>query len=808
MTISYNWIKQFLRLDWSADQTAELLTDLGLEVEGIEQYSSVPGDLEGIVVGKVLSCTQHPNADRLRCTTVDIGQEQPSAIVCGAPNVAEGQYVAVATVGTTLYAPDGSPWTINKSKIRGEASEGMICAEDELGLGDNHDGIMVLEGSPKPGTPLSELIPVTKDQLFEIGLTPNRADAMSHWGVARDLKAGLVQKGIALELITPSTSSFHIDKRSLKIEVTLEDQERAPRYAGVTLSEIKVGPSSDWLKHRLSAIGVKSINNVVDVTNYILHELGQPLHAFDAAKITGNKVIVKTVAQDTEFTTLDGVTRKLHAEDLMICNAEKPMCIAGVFGGLESGVTEETTSIFLESAYFDPVSVRKTAKRHGLNTDASFRFERGIDPNTVEYALMRAAIMINELAGGHISSDITDIYPKKIKDHQVFLNFETADKIIGQELPKETIKSILTSLDIKINNVTETGLGMTIPAYRNDVTREADVIEEILRVYGYNNINFSSKLNASVATLGHREDFQLQNRLAQQLTGNGYFEILNNSLTAKQNSGLIADLNPEQDVALLNPLSQDLGVMRQSMVFGVLQSIGFNLNRKVSGLRVFEFGKTYRHNEGAYEEFDCLALGLAGKSNEGHWDSKAENISFFELKSSVHQLLESIGIRVTSEESCTQALWQEGLTAYNGPKPLVHYGVIQQNLCAAFDIELPVLYAEFNWAAIKSMIPQQSTKVAPIAKFPKVKRDLALLLDQHISFDQLKNAALNAEKQLLREVSLFDVYTGKNIPEGKKSYALSFTLQDEHKTLTDKQIDKIMRKLQETFSRDFEAVLR
>ena len=808
MTISYNWIKQFLRLDWSADQTAELLTDLGLEVEGIEHYSSVPGDLEGIVVGKVLSCIQHPNADRLRCTTVDIGQEQPSAIVCGAPNVAEGQYVAVAPVGTTLYAADGSPWTIKKSKIRGEASEGMICAEDELGLGDNHDGIMVLEGSPKPGTPLSELIPVTKDQLFEIGLTPNRADAMSHWGVARDLKAGLVQQGIALELITPSTSSFHIDKRSLKIEVKVDDQKRAPRYAGVTLSEIKVGSSPDWLKHSLSAIGVKPINNVVDVTNYILHELGQPLHAFDAAKIVGNKVIVKTVAQDTEFTTLDGVIRKLHAEDLMICNADQPMCIAGVFGGLESGVTEETTSIFLESAYFDPVSVRKTAKRHGLNTDASFRFERGIDPNTVEYALKRAAIMINELAGGHISTDIADIYPKKIADHQVFLNFETAAKVIGQALPKETIKSILTSLDLKINNITETGLGMTIPAYRNDVTREADVIEEILRVYGYNNINFSAKLNTSVATLGHREDFQLQNRLAQQLTSQGYFEILNNSLTAKQNSGLIADLNPDQDVALLNPLSQDLGVMRQSMVFGVLQSIGFNLNRKVSGLRVFEFGKTYRHNGGAYEEFDCLALGLAGKTNEGHWQSNAENISFFELKSSVHQLLQSLGILVTSEESCAQALWQEGLTANNASKALVHYGVLQQNLCNAFDVELPVLYAEFNWATIKSMISPQSIKVAPIAKFPKVKRDLALLLDQHISFDQLKSAALNAEKQLLREVTLFDVYTGKNIPEGKKSYALSFTLQDEHKTLTDKQIDKIMRKLQETFARDFEAVLR
>ncbi len=808
MTISYNWIKQFLRLDWSADQTAELLTDLGLEVEGIEPYSSVPGDLEGIVVGKVLSCVPHPNADRLKCTTVDIGLESPSAIVCGAPNVAVGQYVAVATLGTTLYAPDGTQWSIKKSKIRGEASEGMICAEDELDLGDNHDGIIVLEGSPKPGTPLSQIIEVTKDELFEIGLTPNRADAMSHWGVARDLKAGLLQKGVALELITPSTSSFHVDKRSLKIEVEVQDQLRAPRYAGVTISEIKVGPSPDWLKHRLTAIGVKPINNVVDVTNYILHELGQPLHAFDAAKITGNKVVVKTVAQDTEFTTLDGVIRKLHEEDLMICNAEQPMCIAGVFGGLESGVTQDTRSIFLESAYFDPVTVRKTAKRHGLSTDASFRFERGIDPNSVEYALMRAAIMITELAGGHISSDITDIYAKKIKDHQVVLNYETAAKVIGQALPKETIKAILTSLDIKINNVTETSLGMTIPAYRIDVTREADVIEEILRVYGYNNIDFSSKLNASIAALGHREDFQLQNRLAQQLVGQGYFEILNNSLTAQTNSGLVSDLDPNQDVSLLNPLSQDLGVMRQSMVFGILQSIAFNLNRKVGGLRVFEFGKTYRHSDGSFQEYDTLALGLAGKSHDEHWQSKAESISFFELKSIVHQLLLSLGIDVSSEENCTQSLWQEGLTAYNGKNALVHYGVIQQKLCKAFEVELPVLYAEFNWAAIKSLITQQSIKVKPIAKFPKVKRDLALLLDQQITFDQLKQTALNTEKQLLREVSLFDVYTGKNIPEGKKSYALSFTLQDEHKTLTDKQIEKIMRKLQEAFTREFEAVLR
>ncbi len=808
MTISYNWIKQFLNLDWPAEQTAELLTDLGLEVEGIEHYSSVPGDLEGIVVGKVMTCTQHPNADRLKCTTVDIGQEHPSAIVCGAPNVTEGQYVAVATIGTTLYAPDGTKWVIKKSKIRGQASEGMICAEDELGLGESHEGIMVLEGKPKPGTPLSKIIEISKDIVFEIGLTPNRADAMSHWGVARDLKAGLLQKGTALELITPSTSSFHVDKRSLKIEVDVLNHELAPRYTGVTISDIKVAPSPDWLKHRLEAIGVKPINNVVDITNYVLHELGQPLHAFDAAQITGDKVVVKTVAQDTEFTTLDGVNRKLHAEDLMICNAEQPMCIAGVFGGLDSGVTEETTSIFLESAYFDPVSVRKTAKRHGLSTDASFRFERGIDPHSVKYALIRASILITEIAGGYISSDITDIYPKKIEDHQVVLNYQNAAKLIGQELPKETIKAILTSLEIKINNVTETSLGMTIPAYRNDVTREADVIEEILRVYGYNNIEFDSKLNASIATLGQREDFQLQNRLAQQLIGQGYFEILNNSLTAKQNSALIADLDPNQDVGLLNPLSQDLGVMRQSMIFGVLQSIAFNLNRKVGGLRFFEFGKTYRHNPSSYEEFDTLVLGLAGKSNEEHWQSKAQTISFFELKSTVHQLLASLGITISSEKNCNQSLWQEGLTAFCGEKSLVHYGVVQSNLCQAFDIALPVLYAEFNWAAIRSLLPQNTIKVGAISKFPKVKRDLALLLDEQITFDELKQLSLSTEKKLLRDVSLFDVYTGKNIPKGKKSYALSFTLQDEYKTLTDKQIDKIMRKLQEAFERNFKAELR
>ena len=484
------------------------------------------------------------------------------------------------------------------------------------------------------------------------------------------------------------------------------------------------------------------------------------------------------------------------------------MCIAGVFGGLDSGVTDQTTSIFLESAYFDPVSVRKSAKRHGLNTDASFRFERGIDPNSVEYALMRAAIMITELAGGHISSDITDIYPKKIKDHQVVLNYKTAARVIGQEIPKETIKAILTSLEIKINNVTETSLGMTIPAYRNDVTREADVIEEILRVYGYNNIATSDKLNASVSSLGHREDFQIQNRLAEQLTAMVYHEILNNSLTASQNSSLVSDLNPDQDVRLLNPLSQDLGVMRQSLVFGVLQTLAFNLNRKVSGLRVFEFGKTYRQMEDHHQEYDCLALGLVGKQNEDHWNAKAEDISFFELKSTVHQLIQSLGIQVSQEKSVEKELWQEGLTAYCGNDAIVHYGVLKQEICRAFDVDLPVLYAAFNWAAIKSALNPENIKIKPISKYPKVKRDLALLIDDQVSFDQLRELALKTEKQLLTEVSLFDVYTGKNIPEGKKSYALSFTIQDSKRTLNDKQIDKIMRRLQEAFARDFKAELR
>ena len=627
MTISFNWLKQFINLPWDAEKTGELLTDLGLEVEGIEDFASVKGGLDGVVVGHVIECTQHSNADRLKVTKVDVGDGEILQIVCGAPNVAVGQKVPVATAGTTLYDADGKPWQINKGKIRGEVSEGMICAEDELGLGKSHDGIMVLDTKLKPGTALAKVLEIENDKIFEIGLTPNRADAMSHWGVARDLKAGLLRKGIATKLNTPSTSNFRVDNRTLKIDVKVQDSALAPRYCGITISNIKVGPSPAWLQNRLKSIGLSPINNVVDVTNYVLHELGQPLHAFDAAKIAGNTVNVKTLPAGTKFTTLDGVERELNEEDLMICDAEKPMCIAGVFGGINSGVTEKTTSIFLESAYFNPVSVRKTAKRHGLSTDASFRFERGIDPNITDYALRHAAILIVQIAEGQITSDLIDIYPKKIEDHQVFLNFEKANKLIGEEIPKETIKEILTSLEMKVNNVTETGIGMTIPAYRNDVTRDVDVIEEILRVYGYNNIKFTQKLNASISAILPGEDYDVQNKTATQLTMLGFHEMLNNSLTTPKYSSLSNILKENYNVTILNPLSHDLSVMRQSMLFSGLEAIAYNSNRKNSDLKIFEFGKTYHNFPGGRVETKHLSIFVTGLKTDGNWalpDSKKQ----------------------------------------------------------------------------------------------------------------------------------------------------------------------------------------
>ncbi|MBO0324162.1 phenylalanine--tRNA ligase subunit beta [Muricauda sp. CAU 1633] len=805
MKISYNWLKQFLQIDWDAQKTGELLTDLGLEVEGISSFESVKGGLKGIVVGHVLTCEQHPNADRLKLTTVDVGQETNLQIVCGAPNVAAGQKVPVATIGTTLYTKEGEAWQIKKGKIRGEESQGMICAEDELGLGESHDGIMVLNEALEPGTPCSKVFEIENDEVFEIGLTPNRADAMSHFGVARDLKAGLEQKEIQKELVTPSTSNFSIDNRSLKIDVEVKDSKLAPRYCGVTISNLIIQDSPDWLKNRLKAIGLSPINNVVDVTNYVLHELGQPLHAFDASKIKGNKIEVKTLPAGTKFKTLDEVERELHEDDLMICDTEKPMCIAGVFGGIHSGVTEHTSAIFLESAYFDPVSIRKTAKRHGLNTDASFRFERGIDINMTEYALKRAALLIREIAGGYISSELVDLYPKKPQDRQVFLTFDKINSLIGQEIPRDTIKSILSSLEIRINNVTESGLGLTIPTYRVDVTREVDVIEEILRVYGYNNIDYKEKLTASIAKTSRFENHKIQDVVGNMLAAQGFYEIMTNSLVAAETEGIG---NEDEAIKMLNPLSADLSVLRTSMLLSGLQTVSFNHNRQKNNLKFFEFGKTYHKSNGENLEKRHLSLFISGDRADDSWAMASKKTDFFFLKGIVENLFERLGLKDIETAPYSDSNYSEGLSCGKNGTPLASYGLVSKAILKKFDIKQDVLFADFHWDSILSLVSTQNVAFQDIPKFPEVTRDFALLLDDSASFQKVYDIAWNTEKKLLKKVNLFDVYTGKNLPKGKKSYAVSFTLMDENKTLTDKQIDKIMGKLLAQYQKELGAELR
>lgn len=808
MKISYNWLKQFVNIDWTAEQTGELLTDLGLEVEGIQTFQSVKGGLEGIVVGEVLTCGPHPNADRLKLTTVTIGDTSPLQIVCGAPNVASGQKVAVATIGTTLYTDKGEAWTIKKGKIRGEESHGMLCSEVELGLGASHDGILVLDDAASVGAKLADLYQVENDRVFEIGLTPNRADAMSHYGTARDLKAGLMQKNMHVELITPSVSAFRVDNTISKIMVDVLNKDLAPRYCGLTISDIKVGESPAWLQNRLRAIGLTPKNNVVDVTNYVLHELGQPLHAFDANKIEGHKVIVKTLPQGTKFKTLDGIERELHEEDLMICDAVKPMCIAGVFGGEHSGVTDLTTSIFLESAYFNPISIRKTAKRHGLSTDASFRFERGIDPNITEYALKRAALLIQEVAGGTITSNVVDLYPKKIEDFQVRLSYENTRKLIGEEILPDTIKSILMSLDIKVNNVTETGLGLTIPAYRNDVIREADVIEEILRVYGYNNIKFTEKLNASISPTSRFEDLKLQNIVGNQLVSQGFFEILSNSLTTPAYTKLSNDLEEAHNVVMLNPLSQDLSVMRQSLLFSGLEAIQRNINRRRPDLKLFEFGKSYHNQDQGYVENKHLTIFLTGDKQAERWNSNQQPSNFFYLKGIIMALLERLNLNKTKAAPVEKDVFSEGLSLKIGTKALVDFGVVNKKILKHFDIAQEVLYADFNWNHVLDLIAHHTITFKELPKYPETRRDFALLLDDHVTFEDIDTIAAQTEKRLLKEVDLFDVYQGKSLPKGKKSYAVSFTFQDEHSTLTDQQVDKIMKKLQTNFEKQLGAELR
>ena len=808
MKISFSWLQQFLQVDWEPIKTGELLTDLGLEVEGIETKESIKGSLKGIVVGKVLTCTQHPNADRLKITTVDIGSEEPIQIVCGAPNVGVGQKVPVATVGTTLYDDKGEGFKIKKGKIRGEESHGMICAEDELGLGKDHDGILVLDDDIAVGTPGSKVFNIETDYVFEIGLTPNRSDAMSHFGVARDLRAGLIQNDIKLELISPSVSDFHVDERTLRFDVEVENKELTPRYCGITITDIEVKDSPEWIQNRLKAIGLTPKNNIVDITNYVLHELGQPLHAFDAQKIKGNKILVKTLNEGTKFITLDEVERELSSEDIMICDGDSnPLCIAGVFGGFKSGVTENTSSIFLESAYFNPVSVRKTAKRHALNTDASFRFERGIDINTTKYALKRAALLIEKYAGGKLASDVSDFYPEKIEDFQVFLSYENAYRLIGQEIPKDTIKNILASLEIKINSETEGGLGLTIPSYRTDVQREADIIEEILRVYGYNNIEFSHKLNTSISFDSNKET-KVENIIADQLTALGFNETMSNSLTKPKYSSLSENINEEANVEMLNPLSNDLKVLRQSLLFSGLESVAYNINRKNNSLKFYEFGKTYHKYSEKYEENKHLTLFVSGNRNKNSWSLSNKTSDFFYLKGIITSLLVRLGINKIKSSPTKLDVFSEGISFGYGKTKLVEFGVVKQSILKEIGIKQEVLFADFNWDSILNVIGNRKIKVSNLPKFPAVKRDLALLLDSKVAFNDVYNLAFQTERKLLKEVDLFDVYEGDKLPEGKKSYAISFLLQDETKTLADKQIDKIMQKLQQNFEKNLDAVLR
>ena len=807
MKISYNWLKQFINIDLKSEDTAEVLTDLGLEVEGVEKFESLKGGLEGVVIGHVLSCTQHTNADKLKVTTVDIGTGTPIQIVCGASNVAVGQKVPVATIGTKLYDKEGESFEIKKGKIRGEESHGMICAEDELGLGDSHEGIMILDSSLAPGTAAAKVFKIETDEVFEIGLTPNRADAMSHWGVARDLRAGLIQRdGKQYELITPSVNKFQVEKRTFKIDVKVNNTKLVPRYCGITISGITVKSSPEWLKNKLKAIGLTPKNNIVDVTNYVLHELGQPLHAFDASKINGN-IIVDTVKSGTKFTTLDGIERTLNEEDIMICDAQGPLCIAGVFGGLNSGVSESTNVIFLESAYFNPVSIRKTAKRHGLSTDASFRFERGIDPAITDYALKRAAILILEVAGGEITSDLIDVNNAKNEDFSVVLNFENVNKIIGQVIPKETLKKILVSLDIKVTSVSDSSLGLIIPSYRVDVQREIDVIEELLRVYGYNNINFTNKVNATVSNSGRTEDYKVQNTIGNQLTSLGFHEMMANSLTTPDYIKLSDNLKEDFNVVILNPLSIDLSAMRQSLLFSGLEAVSFNINRRNTDLKLFEFGKTYHKLPSGFDEPKHLSLFTTGNRLDESWTNTQKPSDFFLFKGYVISVLSRLGINNYQTKPIENDVFAEGIALANGNNVLVEFGTVKKTILKHFDIKQEVFYADFDWNAVLKSISNK-IKYVEISKYPEVRRDLALLLDESVAFEDIYSIARKTEQSLLKEITLFDVYVGKNLPEGKKSYAVSFTLQDESKTLTDSQIEKIMSKLQNNFQTQLGAQLR
>ncbi len=815
MRVSYTWLREYADFDLDPVELGKILTNTGLEVEGIEEIETVKGGLEGVVIGKVLTCASHPNADKLSVTTVDIGENEPVQIVCGAPNVAAGQRVPVATVGATLY-PQGSEegFTIKKAKIRGEASFGMICAEDELGLGSSHDGIMVLDEHAQTGSRAADYFNVEKDVVFEIGLTPNRIDGASHIGVARDLVAWMLHQGAQTKLKKPSVDAFRVDDHALPLEVRVENPEACPRYSGVTLTGLHVKESPSWLQNKLRAIGQEPINNLVDITNFVLHELGQPLHAFDAEKISGNQVVVRTMPEGTSFTTLDEKQRKLTASDLMICDAENGMCIGGVFGGTGSGVTESTTSIFLESACFDPVFIRQTAKHHQLNTDASFRFERGTDPNMTVYALKRAALLMKELAGGKVSSEITDIYPDPIEDFTVEVSFRNITRLIGKEIDPEIITSILASLDIRVENRNETGMTLKVPPYRVDVQREADIVEEILRIYGYNNIPFDEHVNSTLAYVEKPDKEKVVNTISDLLSANGFLEIKSNSLTSES----YFDASDREVVKVQNALSQDLSRMRKSLLPGGLEAIIYNINRKRPDLKLYEFGNCYfldpskkaDHPQKKYSEAHHMGIFLTGNYTAENWVTTGDRVSFYHLKSVVMLVLDKLGIGRSKLKmgEISDAQFDQALEYSIEKGTVARFGKVNSKLLESFDIKQEVYAAEFNWDLVMRLHKKAKTVFRPLPRFPEVKRDLSLMLDRHITFAQLEALGFKTERRILKEVDLFDVYEGDNIEQGKKSYALSFILLDDEKTLKDKQIDKVMGRIASSFEKELGAVVR
>ncbi|GEM63193.1 phenylalanine--tRNA ligase beta subunit [Sphingobacterium faecium NBRC 15299] len=797
MNISYKWLKDHIDIDTKPEELSLILTNVGLEVEVLDVVQSIPGGLAGLVIGEVKSCEQHPNADKLKVTTVDVGQADLLHIVCGAPNVAVGQKVIVATVGSTVHPTSGEPFKINKSKIRGEVSEGMLCGEDEVGLGNSHAGIVELPLDAQVGTLVKDFYHIEDDYRYEIGLTPNRADAASHLGVARDIAAFYRKEMKASDL------SLFKEGTGINTEVVVENHAGSPRYSGINISGVQVKESPDWLKERLNVIGIRPINNIVDVTNFILHDLGQPLHAFDQDKIAGNQIVVRQAKQDELFTTLDAVERKLSAEDLVIADAEKPMCIAGVFGGAHSGVSESTTNIFLESAYFNAVSIRKTAKRHQLKTDSSFRYERGTDPNITVNALKKAAILIQEVAGGHISSQITDLYPSEIKPFAFHVSYHNVRRLIGQDIPDEEIRSIIVALGIGIEQESTDGLDVLVPAYRVDVTREVDVIEEVLRIYGYNNVELKPQIKSSLNTSEKPDKEVVLNQLADLLIANGFRETLSNSLTKLD----YAD-DEATAVRLCNPLSSDLDTMRQNMLFSALTTVSYNQKRRNSDLKIFEFGKTYAIDGEGYKEKQHLSIAISGKLEVEQWNNSKQSVNFYNLKAVVDLILKRLKIEGLQLQDAPTDHYAYGLSYLKGTKALVTFGAVSTAALTKADVEGQVFFADFDWDQLLKIIRKNVIKFKEVSKFPAVKRDLSLLIDEAVTFKQLETIAYKTERKLLKEVKVFDVYKGDKIPEGKKSYALSFIIEDDEKTLMDKQIDAIVQKLILNFEKEVSAEVR